>query len=164
MPIFSPRGIDNPTPFRPAIQYLLSGASRPNARSPSSLEAGRRSPKPTMASQSQSRFLSGSIPLIAISRTPSPRISKSSASNASSDSEDGLDDMAARESFLSQQQRPTGWKGFMTQGGLGIYLFATTRGWRVYVGFMCWWLMATGIGLMTINWLVLLGMCLLCPD
>jgi hypothetical protein len=160
MPTFSARGTDNPTPFQPAIQYLLSGGSRPSPRSSSCLEAGRRSPEPTMASQHQSQLLSRSIPLANISPTTSSHISKGSASNASSDSEDARNDVSARESFLSQQQRPTGWKGFMTRGGLGLYLFATTSGWRVYVGFMCWWLMATGIGLMTINWLVLLGMCL----
>lgn len=163
MPVFSARNTDNPTPFRPALHYLLSGGSRTStgARSPSDLEAGHRSPDASMASQSQSQLLSRSIPLISISRTPSPHISKTSTSNAGSETEDDdLDDLDPRGAFFSQHQRPTGWKGFLKEGGLGIYLFATTRGWGVYVGFMCWWLMATGIGLMVINWLVLLGICL----
>ncbi|OBT66804.1 hypothetical protein VE03_04110 [Pseudogymnoascus sp. 23342-1-I1] len=110
-----------------------------------------------MAHYNQPELIPSSLPLINISRTPSPHISTGWTSNEGSDSgEDDLGDLSGGGGFLSQRQRPTGWKGFLTQGGLGIYLFATTRGWSVYVGLMCLWLMGTAIGLMVINWLVLL--------
>ncbi|KFY12382.1 hypothetical protein V492_03919 [Pseudogymnoascus sp. VKM F-4246] len=159
MPIFSAHNTINSTLFRPAIQYLLPERTRSWTTPQIDIERGRRSldENDSMAHYNQQELGPGSLPLINISRTPSPHISTGWTSNENSDSgEDDLGDLSGGGGFLSQRQRPTGWKGFLTQGGLGIYLFATTRGWSVYVGLMCLWLMGTAIGLLVINWLVLL--------
>ncbi|KFY42922.1 hypothetical protein V494_02170 [Pseudogymnoascus sp. VKM F-4513 (FW-928)] len=159
MPIFSAHNTINSTLFRPAIQYLLPERTRSWTTPQVDIERGRRSldENDSMAHYNQQELGPGSLPLINISRTPSPHISTGWTSNENSDSgEDDLGDLSGGGGFLSQRQRPTGWKGFLTQGGLGIYLFATTRGWSVYVGLMCLWLMGTAIGLLVINWLVLL--------
>ena len=157
MPTLSAQNIVNSTFFRPAIQYLLPlGTSTRD-----DIERGRsQSSIDSMPPYNQPELVPSSMPLINISRTPSPHVSTGWTSNENSDSgEDDLGDKSGGGGFLSQRQRPTGWKGFLGQGGLGIYLFATTRGWSVYVGVMCLWLMGTAIGLLVINWLVLLSMC-----
>lgn len=161
MPTYSAHSTISSTLFRPAIQYLLPERTRSWTTTQTDTVRGRRSSdeSDSMAHYSQPELIPSSLPLINISRTPSPHISTGWTSNEGSDSgEDDLGDLSGGGGFLSQRQRPTGWKGFLTQGGLGIYLFATTRGWSVYVGLMCLWLMGTAIGLLVINWLVLLSM------
>ncbi|KFY87887.1 hypothetical protein V500_06701 [Pseudogymnoascus sp. VKM F-4518 (FW-2643)] len=160
MPPSSARNTISSTLFRPAIQYLLPERTRLGTTPQTNIERRRRRPdeSDSMAHYNQPELVPSSLPLINISRTPSPHISTGWTSNEGSDSgEDDLGDLSGGGGFLSQRQRPTGWKGFLTQGGLGIYLFATTRGWSVYVGLMCLWLMGTAIGLLVINWLVLLS-------
>lgn len=160
MPVFSARDTANSTLFQPAIRYLLPQGTLRGVSPYTDIESEPRgSEDDSMAPYNQSEIPS-SMPLINISRTPSPHISTGWTSNEGSDSgEEELGDLSAGGGYLSQRQRPTGWKGFLTQGGLGIYLFATTRGWTVYVGLMCLWLMGTAIGLLVINRLVLLSMC-----
>jgi hypothetical protein len=160
MSIFSAQNTVNSTLFRPAIQYLLPEGTLPETTPQTDIERGRQSLDESMLRYNQPELVPSSMPLINIPRTPYPHISTGRTFNEGSDSgEDELGDLSGGGGFFSQRQRPTGWKGFLTQGGLGIYLFATTRGWSVYVGLMCLWLMGTAIGLLVINWLVLLSMC-----
>jgi hypothetical protein len=159
MPIISARNTDNPNPFKPAIQYLLSTASKARSSIDLDIDLEDRGAQPAMPTTTQSELFSSSIPLVTLSRSSSPYARKNSVSNPGSDSEDeGANETSARRPFLSQERRPTGFKGFMTQGGLGLWLFSTSRGWKFYVGFLALWLMGVGIGLQVINWLVLLSM------
>ncbi|KAG4032582.1 hypothetical protein MFRU_006g00520 [Monilinia fructicola] len=98
-----------------------------------------------------------SIPLINISRSPSPYRPRE-ASSPTSDSDEEYENWgtSSRRPFLSQEEpKYTGWRWLLYSGGLGQFLFNTTRGWQFYVGVLVFWLGGCGIGLTVMNRIIL---------
>jgi hypothetical protein len=166
--MFSPRNTDLPNPFKPALQYLISsGKTRPHHRqhsSSGSLDSEGEYTRTKMSSynpKSSNEFRNTSIPLISISRSPSPfrrRQSDSNpASNASETDEDEWGDYpnSARQPFLHEPGKFTGWRGLIYGGELGNFLFNTKWGWQVYVGILVFWLGGCQIGLILMNRIIL---------
>ncbi|KAH8590608.1 hypothetical protein B0O99DRAFT_301851 [Bisporella sp. PMI_857] len=168
--MFSPKNTDTPNPFRPALQYLLSTTSsdpRSNhsrKSSSGSLDSDNERPRAAMSSynpKSSTEFRgSTSIPLINISRSPSPYARRHSNSNAGSEDTDDDDwgdnpQGSLRQPFLSDGYKPTGWQGLLHYGGLGQWLFNTNFGWACYIAVLVIWLGGCQIGLTIMNRIVL---------
>lgn len=111
-----------------------------------------------MTTYQQPQFASASVPLetFSFSRSSTGR-STNTIDWAIASKLDTEYDADAEDALLSQS-RPTGWKGYLMKGGLGIYLLSTNKGWHVYVGLLSFSVAASGCGLLTLNWLVLVGM------
>ncbi|KAH8816029.1 hypothetical protein F5884DRAFT_667214 [Xylogone sp. PMI_703] len=144
-----PRATNTPRLFRPAVEYLLSTDLAPRFR---------RDDSATMSATSRTNLQANNIPLISISRSPSPFHRRRSGSNPTSEEED--DDFqfqSTRQPFLDQGMIKSGsFKDLFYNGGLGYFLFQTHKGWRVYVGFLILWLGGCGIGLICMNRIILL--------
>jgi len=160
--MFSRMNNDKSNPFRPALQYLLSGV-RPegkdntrNTSSGSSLDSERVRMNWKTPSQTSSELHPGSIPLINISRTSSP-YPRSGSNHTSENEDDDFDTAAASRPFLLENRQRNGWKGIFLDGGFGRWLFTTAIGWQFYVGFMVLWVGACGIGLICMNRIILLS-------
>lgn len=166
--MFSLRNNDGANPFRPALQYLLNSKPRSSnhrqSNSSGSLDSERDSPRSRMASsnpKSSTEFRSSSIPLINISRSPSPYARRASNSNPASDTDD--DDWGDGHG-RSSSQRPflppdgyklTGWRALLYGGGFGQWLFTTQPGWTLYIGVLVIWLGGCQIGLIIMNRIIL---------
>ncbi|KAF4624257.1 hypothetical protein G7Y89_g13913 [Cudoniella acicularis] len=100
-----------------------------------------------------------SIPLINISRSPSPFQRRHSDSNPASETdEDDWGDYPAssRRSLLPEDDyKMTGWRALLYQGGFGQWLFTTQIGWSIFVGVLVLWLGGCGIGLILMNRIIL---------
>jgi hypothetical protein len=162
--MFSARNTDNPNPFKPALQYLLTAKKpRSNHRqrsSSGSIGSEGDSPRPRMSPynpKSSTEFRGSPIPLINISRSPSPYPGEDHNSNAGSDSDDEWgDSYASREPFLSQEgYKLTGWRALLRGGGCGQWLFATNLGWAFYIAILVLWLGGCQIGLTIMNRIIL---------
>ncbi|EPE25269.1 hypothetical protein GLAREA_01181 [Glarea lozoyensis ATCC 20868] len=166
--MFSARNTETPNPFRPALQYLLSSTklSRAHHRQSSSSsstdtehhQAQRMSS--SLHPKSPSEFRSNSIPLISISRSPSPFQRRRSDSNPGSEATDEDDwgdyPSASRRSLLpADGYKLTGWKYFVYGGGFGQWLFTTPTGWTFYIGVLVIWLGGCQIGLTVMNRIVM---------
>ncbi|KAH7346201.1 hypothetical protein BKA65DRAFT_272816 [Rhexocercosporidium sp. MPI-PUGE-AT-0058] len=161
--MFSPRNTDTPNPFKPALQYLLSrGKPHSNHRQSSStgsLDSDGDTPRSRMASYNPK--LQTSIPLISISRSPSPfrrRHSDSNPSASETDDDDwGDTPMSSRQPFLSQEQggKLTGWRWLIYGGGMGQFFFNTSLGWQIYIGVLVIWLGGCQLGLTIMNRIIL---------
>lgn len=166
--MFSARNTDNPS-FQPALQYLISkvtaNSNLPRTRSnhrksysESSLDSdGESGDKMSSRNATSSSELHPSIPLINISRSPSPYRPRA-GSGPISDSDEEYDNWgtSSRQPFLSQEEpKYTGWRWLLYSGGLGQVLFNSTRGWQVYVGVLILWLGGCGIGLTIMNRIIL---------
>ncbi|KAA8565468.1 hypothetical protein EYC84_009328 [Monilinia fructicola] len=161
------RNTDNPIPFRPALQYLINTANtnlprtlsnRRRSHSASSLDSdGESGARMSSRNATTSSELHPSIPLINISRSPSPYRPRE-ASSPTSDSDEEYENWgtSSRRPFLSQEEpKYTGWRWLLYSGGLGQFLFNTTRGWQFYVGVLVFWLGGCGIGLTVMNRIIL---------
>jgi hypothetical protein len=170
MPNFSPKNTDTPDPFRPAVQYLLStGKPRtPQTKhrrgsSSDSLDYDSDRPRPRMPSynpKSSNDSRETSIPLINISRIPSPSHAQQHSNlNIGSDTDDDEwgESYADQRPFLSQEEgrRLSGWRGVFQGGGFGQIFFATNLGWSVYIGILVLWLGGCEISLTVINRIIL---------
>ncbi|KAM0123706.1 hypothetical protein ACHAP3_010919 [Botrytis cinerea] len=167
--MFSARNTDTPNPFRPALQYLIHTANsnlprtRSNHRksySISSLDSdGESGDKMSSRNATTSSELYPSIPLINISRSPSPyRPTAASGPEPTSESDEEYDNWgtSSRRPILSGvEPKYTGWRYALYSGGLGQFLFNTSLGWRFYVGVLVFWLGGCGIGLTVMNRIVL---------
>ncbi|KAL2059760.1 hypothetical protein VTL71DRAFT_10144, partial [Oculimacula yallundae] len=99
-----------------------------------------------------------SIPLISISRSPSPFRRRPSASGSETDDDDWGDSyIASQEPFLSQGQgaKYTGWRWLIYGGGMGHFFFNTPLGWQIYVGILVIWLGGCQTGLTVMNRIIL---------
>lgn len=100
------------------------------------------------------------IPLINLSRSPSPyptrqRNSSNTASETEEDDDWG-DQYTLERPFLSQGgTRLRGWDRFVHGGGFGQWLFTTNRGWQFFVAVLVIWLGGCQIGLMIMNRIIL---------
>lgn len=171
--MFSARNTDTPDPFRPALQYLLNAATatkpqtsqrkRSFSDSPS-LDSEGDVPHSRMSTsynpKSSTEFRNTPIPLISISRSPSPYARRDSNSIAGSET----DDDEWGDSYSSQLREPflgydgykrTGWRGLFQQGGFGQWLFNTNIGWSCFVGVLVFWLGGCQIGLTVMNRIIL---------
>jgi hypothetical protein len=162
--MFSLRNTENPNPFRPALQYLLnSGKPRANHRqsnSSGSIDSDSDVPRSRMNPKNSTEFRPVSIPLINISRSPSPYARRASASNPASDTDDddwGDGRSSSSRPFLLPQEdyKLTGWRALLYGGGFGQWLFTTQLGWAVYIGVLVLWLGGCQIGLTIMNRIIL---------
>lgn len=108
--------------------------------------------------QTSSELHPGSIPLINISRTPSPYPRGGSNHNSENEDDDFGHSSSPRRPFLLENRQRNGWKGILLDGGLGRWLFSSAVGWQFYVGFLVLWLGGCGIGLILLNRIILLSM------
>ena len=94
-----------------------------------------------------------SIPLINISRSPSPFQRRRSGSNPiDSDDDDWRDRSSSRHPFLPDEpRRLTGWKAFLYGGGFGQFFLTTSIGWQLYIAVLVLWLGGCELGLIIIN-------------
>jgi hypothetical protein len=169
--MFSAKNTDTPNPFRPALQYLLNVGK---STSPSKVKKHRRStssgsldlegdsPNSRMSynPKSSTEFRNSPIPLISISRSPSPYARRHSNSNAGSEtSEDEWGDTynsSLSQPFLGYDgYKPSGVRGFLRQGGFGQWLFTTNIGWAFYIAVLVFWLGGCQIGLTIMNRIIL---------
>ncbi|ESZ91950.1 hypothetical protein SBOR_7659 [Sclerotinia borealis F-4128] len=164
--MFSARHTDNPNPFRPALQYLTNTAnlnlprtrsSRRRSHSTTSLDSDGENSDKMSRNATTSSELHPSIPLINISRSPSPyRPRAGSGPTSESDEEYDSWGTSSRRPFLSgEEPKYTGWRWLLYSGGLGQFLFNTTRGWQFYIGVLVLWLGGCGIGLTVMNRIIL---------
>jgi hypothetical protein len=164
--MFSARNTDSPNPFRPALQYLLSaGRPRSNHRQSSSSGSldsdgdGARSRMSPYNPKSSTELRSTSIPLINISRSPSPFQRRRAESNPASETDDedwGDNPSSSRRPFLSQEgAKLTGSSWLIYGGGLGQFFFNTPLGWQLYIGILVLWLGGCQIGLTIMNRIIL---------
>lgn len=161
--MFSPRNTESPNPFRPALQYLIDTAkpqaSHRHSNSSGSLDSDNEGARSRMTSKSSTELRPHSIPLINISRSPSPFQRRHSGSNPASetDDEDWADQPSlSRRSLLPQDgYKMTGWRRLLYQGGFGQWLFTTQLGWSVFIGIMVLWLGGCQIGLIIMNRIIL---------
>ncbi|PQE30292.1 gdp-fucose transporter protein [Rutstroemia sp. NJR-2017a WRK4] len=166
--MFSARNTDTPNPFRPAVQYLLNTANTNFARtrtnhrreqSTSSLDSdGERGDRMSTRNTTTSSELHPSIPLISISRTPSPFRSRAGSEPVSETSDEEYDNWgtSSNRPFLSQEDiKYTGWRRLLYNGGLGQWLFGTQIGWQTFIGILVIWLGGCGIGLTIMNRIIL---------
>ncbi|TVY62800.1 GDP-fucose transporter [Lachnellula suecica] len=155
-------------PFRPALQYLLnSKGKQPRAHhkqssSSGSLDSDSDTPRSRMSPynpKNSTEFRSTSIPLISISRSPSPYARRASNSNPASDTDDddyGDGRSSSRRPFLPDDgYKLTGWRALLYGGGFGQWLFTTQLGWTVYIGVLVFWLGGCQIGLILMNRIIL---------
>ncbi|PBP17267.1 hypothetical protein BUE80_DR011999 [Diplocarpon rosae] len=161
--MFSPRNTDNPNPFKPALQYLLSGGRpRSNHRQSSSSgsldsDGDSSSRMASYHSKTSTEFRQTSIPLISISRSPSPYRRQNSDSNPASetDDDDWGDSYASSQPFILDRGKLTGWRWLFYGGGMGHLLFNTPLGWQMYIGALVIWLGGCQIGLTVMNRIIL---------
>lgn len=103
---------------------------------------------------------SNAIPLINISRSPSPYPTRQrTSSNTGSETEeedDWGDQYELQRPFLSQGgTKLTGLARIVHGGGFGQWLFTTNRGWQFYIAILVLWLGGCQIGLTIMNRIVL---------
>jgi hypothetical protein len=170
--MFSAKNTDNPNPFRPALQYLLaagrsqSPAPRSTYRKTSfsdSLDSDGEDSRPKMSflnSNTPHDSGNAAIPLINLSRTPSPLPPRQRpGSNTASETEeedDWGDQYSLQRPFLSQGgTKLTGWARIVHGGGFGEWLFTTNRGWQLYIAVLVLWLGGCQIGLTIMNRIIL---------
>jgi hypothetical protein len=159
--MFSAKNTDSSAPFRPALNYLLSGgrprSSHRQSNSSGSLDSDSDAPRSRMnPPKSSTEFRANSIPLISISRSPSPFARRRSNSNHESESDDDWADGASssRQPFLDAGKL-TGWRNLLYGGGFGQFLFTTPIGWQLFVGVLVLWLGGCQIGLIIMNRIIL---------
>jgi hypothetical protein len=172
--MFSAKNTDTPNPFRPALQYLLSArgdtSQSPRSRSShrptsssGSLDSDDETSRSRMSSynpKSSTEFRTSAIPLVNISRTPSPSHARQSpytnAAYETEDDDDWGDQYALNDPFLLQQGRKlTGWRRLLRGGGFGQWLFTTHLGWQFYIAVLVLWLGGCEIGLTIMNRIIL---------
>ncbi|RFU30212.1 hypothetical protein B7463_g6137, partial [Scytalidium lignicola] len=150
---FPLRATSSPRIFRPAVEYLLSPDLSTRVRK--DINAAMNSTRDNFTARTTSQnSQSNSIPLISISRSPSPFYRRRSGSNPASETEDDDFELqsSSRQPFLEQGQgihKAGSFKDLFYNGGLGYLLFQTNKGWQVYVGFLVLWLGGCGIGLIS---------------
>ncbi|CAL3969550.1 unnamed protein product [Diplocarpon coronariae] len=162
--MFSPRNTDTPSPFKPALQYLISGG-RPQSNHRQSSSSGSLGSegdnRSRMAShnnpKTSSEFRQTSIPLISISRSPSPYRRQHLDSNPTSETDDDEwgDSYASSHPFILDRGKLTGWRWLVYGGGMGHFFFNTPLGWQMYIGVLVFWLGGCQIGLTVMNRIIL---------
>lgn len=160
--MFSPRNTESPNPFRPALQYLVSaGRPRSNRRQSSSsgsLDSDGEEARSRMPPGTSNELRPASIPLVNISRSPSPFLRRpDSTPNSDTDDDDWGDNLSPSQWQLLSQDgaKLTGWKRFIYGGGAGQFFFNTPLGWQLYIGILVLWLGGCQIGLTIMNRIIL---------
>lgn len=162
--MFSPRNTESSNPFKPALQYLISAGKNPSkhrqSNSSESLDSDGEGSRSRMSynPKSSNEFREqSSIPLISISRSPSPFRRRHSDSNPTSetDDDDWGDYPNSRQPFLPDQSKLTGWRYGLYGGGFGQFFFNNPLGWQLYIGILIFWLGGCQIGLTIMNRIIL---------
>ncbi|KAF2135902.1 uncharacterized protein K452DRAFT_280857 [Aplosporella prunicola CBS 121167] len=101
----------------------------------------------------------GAIPLVDISRTPSPYPRARSAAQ-SEDEDDDYEPLSLVRPLVASDIASGGharsWRGILANGGLGNFFFGTWTGWQVYVGLLLFWVSGCAFGLLLMNRFILL--------
>ena len=99
------------------------------------------------------------VPLIDISRTPSPYPRSRSAAQ-SEDEDDDFEPASSIRPLVSSDIGGGGstWKRVFRSGGLGNFFFGTWMGWQMYVGLLVFWVGGCGFGLLLMNRFILQSM------
>ncbi|KAI9054266.1 hypothetical protein LZ554_001434 [Drepanopeziza brunnea f. sp. 'monogermtubi'] len=158
------RNTDTPNPFQPPLNYLLSGgrprSSHRQSSSSGSLDSDREISRSRMSSynpKSSNEFRQSSIPLISISRSPSPFRRRPSDSGLASDTDDDDwgDTPMPSQPFILDRTKLTGWRWLIYGGGMGQFFFNTPLGWQIYIAVLVFWLGGCQIGLTVMNRIIL---------
>ncbi|KAI6247842.1 GDP-fucose transporter 1 [Erysiphe necator] len=98
-----------------------------------------------------------SIPLISISRSPSPSLRRHTELNpqCSVDGEDDWDTGIRTPFFSNDSTKDHGWRHWIYNGGSGHFLFNTPTGWQLYTSTLILWLGGCQIGLILMNRIIL---------
>ena len=97
------------------------------------------------------------VPLIDLSRTPSPYPRSRSAAQSEDEDDDYEPTSSIRPLVSSDIGRGSGvWRGVWRQGGLGGFFFGTWMGWQIWVGLLVFWVGGCGFGLLLMNRFIML--------
>ncbi|GAB7349254.1 hypothetical protein MBLNU459_g8409t2 [Dothideomycetes sp. NU459] len=156
--------------FKPALQVLQSAsrASSPTRKRSLSLddsdtEAGRRaagtddSGSPPSLERHEHARAPASIPLVDVSRAPSPFARNRAGVQSEDEDEEQFSHAFQGNPLLTKGHRS--WnkdntKRILQRGGLGRFLFGTVVGWRVYLALLIFWDSACHFGLLLMNRLI----------
>lgn len=158
--------------FKPPSHYLgsISRNASPHRKSESldedlDTEAGRGRFKMTTTdeserSRSRSDFLSpdlataesSAIPLVSISRSPSPFAKIRSAVQSEDEDEFEIGEGAQSRPLVSKDSGiGVNVKQVLRKGGFGQFLFGTRIGWNIYLGLLVFWVGGCQFGLLLMN-------------
>lgn len=106
--------------------------------------------------RSSSEGQTGTLPLIELSRTPSP-YPRSRSGVQSEDEDDDFEQSSTIRPLVASDIGSAGrsWRRLLHQGGLGSFFFGTWFGWQVYVGLLVFWVGGCGFGLLLMNRFIL---------
>lgn len=153
--------------FQPAAQYLQHSVNVVKAQSQSIIDATLElSSDPASAmdlrpSRSSSALQEGltprSIPLVDISRSPSPLARTRSAAQSEDESELDYGDSSQSRPLVSKTSDAQKRKGFgiFQRGSVGHFLFGTNVGSQVYIGLLVFWVGGCQFGLLLMNRFIL---------
>jgi hypothetical protein len=96
-----------------------------------------------------------SIPLINISRSPSPPAPFRRRADSNPDSDTDDDDWGNYPNSTQAGVKLIGWRWFIYGGGAGQFFFNTPLGWQIYIGILVLWLGGCQIGLTIMNRIIL---------
>ncbi|OCK84661.1 hypothetical protein K432DRAFT_389366 [Lepidopterella palustris CBS 459.81] len=108
-------------------------------------------------SSKNSGELQPGVPLIDISRTPSP-YPRSRSAVQSEDEDDEFEPVSSIRPLVAEDigsGGSSGWKKYFRNGGLGGFFFGTWMGWQIYVGLLVFWVGGCGYGLLLMNRFIL---------
>jgi hypothetical protein len=161
--------------------YLSSRSSSiddtPDIEALAHSDIGKHSTSPPPSPRNMSRSLhrtssSGElappgVPLINISRSPSPysRASRSAVQSEDEDEGEYFDPRGSSRPLVADGVGLRGvdeggslsWRRLVRHGGLGRFFFGTWAGWQFYVGFLVFWVGGCGIGLVLMNRFIFLS-------
>ncbi|KAF2149406.1 hypothetical protein K461DRAFT_281780 [Myriangium duriaei CBS 260.36] len=153
--------------FQPAAQYLRNSVTVAKAQSQSLLEAtvelgsdistAMESRQSRSSSKKRDQLAPRSIPLIDISRSPSPLARIRSAAQSEDESEFEHEDTAQSRPLVRKRTEAYTRQGstIFQRGGIGHFLFGTDVGSQVYVGLLVFWVGGCQFGLLLMNRFIL---------
>jgi len=99
-----------------------------------------------------------SIPLISLSRSPSPFARNRSAAQSEDEDEYELGEAAQSRPLVAEDIGSGGRSNtnIVKEGGLGQFLFGTTVGWQIYLGLLVFWVGGCQFGLLLMNRFIML--------
>lgn len=105
------------------------------------------------------------VPLIDLSRTPSPYPRSRSAAQSEDEDDEYEPASSIRPLVSSDVGRGSGvFRSVWRQGGLGGFFFGTWMGWQIWVGLLVFWVGGCGFGLLLMNRFILLTGVYKCVD
>ncbi|GAM89863.1 hypothetical protein ANO11243_079030 [Dothideomycetidae sp. 11243] len=153
--------------FQPAAEYLKQSVTAARAQSQSllgatvelggDLTAAMDLRQPRSSSKKRNELTPRSIPLIDISRSPSPLARIRSAAQSEDESDFEIEDAAQSRPLVKKsanaysQQAPS----IFQRGSVGHFLFGTSIGSQVYIALLVFWVGGCQFGLLLMNRFIL---------